>query len=169
MNDTYEGRSSLGDRGLFTRRAFRRGETVCEFRFVQEIKSRSELEDHPHASIEHCTVVDGKLYLVDSPERFLNHSCDPNVYGRFDADGAYLVAVKDLSAGDELTTDYLINNEGGKSWPCACGAFRCRGETGVSFFTLPIAFQTEYAPLLARWFVRRNHAKLRNLESVPAT
>ncbi len=30
---------------------------------------------------------------------------------------------------------------------------RCRGETGVSFFTLPVEFQREYLPLLMPCFV----------------
>ncbi len=168
MDDTYPARSESGGNGLFVRRSFRRGETVSKFRFVREITSESDLDDDPNASAEHCTRIDGKFYLVDSPERFLNHSCDPNVYQRFDGRRAELVAIKDISAGDELTTDYMINNEGGFSWPCSCGSDRCRGETGVSFFTLPLEFQNEYAAFLAPWFVRRNPEKLRHLESVPA-
>ena len=71
--------------------------------------------------------------------------------------------LSDVVAGDELTLDYLINNEGGDSWPCHCGAARCRGETGHSFFTLPEALQCEYAPLLAPWFREAHAGKLAHL------
>ena len=59
--------------------------------------------------------------------------------------------------------DYLINNPGGDSWPCHCGAARCRGKTGVSFFTLPHEIQREYLPLLAPWFRRKHADKLQHL------
>ncbi len=140
---------------------------MCAFRFFKQVDSLADLEGEPDASREHCTLVDGRFHLVDSPERFLNHSCRPNVFERFDEDGACLVALEEIATGEELTTDYLINNEGGESWSCSCGADRCRGETGVSLFTLPVAFRREYAPLLAPWFVRRNRERLRGLEGVP--
>ena len=66
-------------------------------------------------------------------------------------------------AGDELTLDYLINNSGGDSWPCHCGAVRCRGETARSFFHLPLEIQLEYLPLLAPWFVKRHSRELEDL------
>jgi hypothetical protein len=56
------------------------------------------------------------------------------------------VTRRELVTGTELTIDYLINNQGGDSWPCRCGADRCRGETGKSFFSLPDEFQREYLP-----------------------
>ncbi len=70
-----------------------------------------------------------------------------------------------VAADEELSFDYLINNPAGDSWPCACGARRCRGETGSSFFTLPAAFQHEYRPLLADWFVRRYPLEIERLDS----
>ena len=75
---------------------------------------------------------------------------------------------REVSAGSELTTDYLINNQGGDSWPCRCGAARCRGETGESFFSLPDEFQREYLPLLAPWFRKRYASKLGRIGEGPA-
>ena len=73
------------------------------------------------------------------------------------------MARRSIDPGEELTLDYLINNEGGDSWACLCGAARCRGRTGVSFFDLPPMFRREYAPLLAPWFIRRNAERLDEL------
>lgn len=52
---------------------------------------------------------------------YLNHSCDPNVVN--------FVAVRDIGAGDELTTDYAYCEAGPslKLDPCRCGAALCRG------------------------------------------
>jgi hypothetical protein len=54
----------------------------------------------------------------------LNHSCDP-VLGW--ADGRTLVAIRDVSAGSELTTDYaLALDSGGALVWCRCDTYRCR-------------------------------------------
>jgi uncharacterized protein len=57
---------------------------------------------------------------------FINHSCAPNVGFR---GGTVLVAMVDVPAGAELTTDYALFD--GTVWPsplvCACGAPDCRG------------------------------------------
>ncbi len=55
---------------------------------------------------------------------FLNHSCEPNVgFGG----NTVLVAMRDIEAGEELTTDYALfdDYEGGMN--CNCGRRTCRG------------------------------------------
>lgn len=58
---------------------------------------------------------------------FVNHSCAPNVGFR---GNTVLVAMEDVVAGTELTTDYALFD--GTVWPeplvCACGTAACRGE-----------------------------------------
>jgi hypothetical protein len=86
----------------------------------------------------------------------MNHSCDPNAYyDHSDETNTITRARRDIEAAEEITVDYLINNPGGDSWPCQCGSARCRGETGISFFHLPIGIQQEYLSLLAPWFKSR--------------
>jgi len=149
--------------GLFTKAPVRAGERVGKFELLREVRSFSELREDEGEEPDHCTMIDGRFFLVAVPERYLNHSCDPNVYERFDSSGNGIVALRDIAAESELTVDYLINNAGGDSWDCHCGAKRCRGRTGKSFFALPRAFQEEYAPLLAPWFVKAHAEKLRHL------
>jgi hypothetical protein len=108
-------------------------------------------------------LIDGRIYLVGRPDRYLNRCCDPNAYLRFGTDRIDIVALRDIEAGSELTRDYLINNPGGDSWPCHCGALRCRGETGDSFLTLSEKLQPEYLPLLAPWFLKRYSEELKHL------
>lgn len=55
---------------------------------------------------------------------FLNHSCEPNVgFGG----NTLLVAMRDVAAGEELTTDYALFDDYDGAMPCACGTARCRG------------------------------------------
>jgi hypothetical protein len=97
----------------------------------------------------------------------VNHSCDPNAWLRYDADGCSLVARREIAAGDEITCDYNINIAEGTAWPCRCGAARCRGTVTGDFFHLPTPWQREYRPLLAEWFVRRHREQAAELDREP--
>lgn len=55
---------------------------------------------------------------------FLNHSCEPNVgFGG----NTVLVAMRDVEAGEELTTDYALFDDHEESMECSCGRPACRG------------------------------------------
>ena len=155
--------SLIGGLGVFTREALVAGQFVREFTVEREITADSPLRPEQGELPEHCPLINGRFFLVASPDRYLNHSCDPNVYLRFGPHSIDVVALRDVEADSELTIDYLINNPGGDSWPCRCGTARCRGETGKSFFTLPESFQREYLHLLAPWFRERYQRELKHL------
>lgn len=55
---------------------------------------------------------------------FLNHSCEPNVgfLGNI-----VLVAMRDIGAGEELSTDYALFDMHDDEMPCRCGTASCRG------------------------------------------
>ena len=160
--------SPIGGLGVFTREARVEGEVVREFVLGREVTRERPLRPELGELPEHCPLIDGHFYLVGPPDRHFNHSCDPNCYLRFEADRIEVVTRRSIAAEDELTIDYLINNSGGDSWPCHCGAARCRGETSHSFFTLPLEFQREYLPLLAPWFRKRHARELAHLLGPPA-
>lgn len=154
-----------GDKGLgvFTLEPLRDGDVVREFKIKREVTADSPLRPEDGERPEHAFLAGGRLWLVGAPDCYFNHSCDPNVWMRYSDAGIHVVARRDIDAGSELTIDYLINNEGGDSWECHCGAARCRGKTGVSFFTLPEEIQREYAPLLASWFREKHAERLKHL------
>jgi uncharacterized protein len=55
---------------------------------------------------------------------FLNHSCEPNVgFGG----NIVLVAMRDIAAGEELTTDYALFDDYDGAMDCTCGRPTCRG------------------------------------------
>ena len=54
---------------------------------------------------------------------FVNHSCEPNVgFGG----NVVLVAMRDVAAGEELTTDYALFDDHDDVMDCACGTRECR-------------------------------------------
>jgi hypothetical protein len=55
---------------------------------------------------------------------FINHSCESNVGF---AGNIVLVAMCDVRAGEELTTDYALFDDHGQAMECRCGTPSCRG------------------------------------------
>jgi uncharacterized protein len=54
---------------------------------------------------------------------FVNHSCEPNVgFGG----NVVLVAMRDVEAGEELTTDYALFDDHDDALECGCGTPSCR-------------------------------------------
>ncbi len=142
--------------GIFATRSFSTGECISRITVVREITADAPLRPELGERLEHCAYPDGKVLLIAFPERHVNHSCDPNAFEWFDAEGSCLVARREIAAFEEITIDYNINITQGTSWRCHCRAARCRGEVAGDFFHLPVTWQHEYRPLLAEWFVRRN-------------
>lgn len=153
--------------GLFALRAISEGQRVRRVNVIREVTAdrplRPELGERP----DHCDYADGKVVLVGPPDRHLNHSCDPNCYLRYDGTICTIVARRYIPMGAELTCDYSLNAIHGDSWPCSCGASRCRGEVTGDFFSLPVALQREYLAYLAEWFVRAQRDRLESLGDLP--
>lgn len=77
----------------------------------------------------------------------INHSCDPNCGMRFDSRGTYLVAIRDIKEGEEVTWDYsttLLSTD----WvmKCRCRQPSCRKVIG-DFFSLDPSLQKKYLDL----------------------
>jgi hypothetical protein len=82
-----------------------------------------------------------------SLDDFTNHSCDPNTGIRLTARGTVVLALRDITAHEELTYDYstYLNNPY-ESLRCRCGSARCRGVVG-NFSSLPADLQRRYRAL----------------------
>ena len=147
--------------GVFACRSFGAGERIRRVNVVREITAEAPVRQDLGESVEHCSYPDGKVFLWGSPDRHVNHSCDPNVWLLYDSDALpYFVARHDIAADDEVTCDYTINAGEGGGWPCNCGSARCRRVIEGGFFGLPGELRQEYRPFLAEWFVRRNRQRL---------
>ena len=59
--------------------------------------------------------------------RYINHSCDPNGASDIIAGQIWILALRDIQAGEELSYDYGYELHGYEKRPCTCGAKNCCG------------------------------------------
>jgi uncharacterized protein len=126
------GASAIAGRGLFAVEPIAAGELVAikGGHIVTTEAVRSLPERLQNSEIQ---ISDGfSLVAVEEAEYepvmlFLNHSCEPNVGF---AGNIVLVAMRDVGAGEELTTDYALFDDHDGAMHCACGASSCRGTIG---------------------------------------
>jgi uncharacterized protein len=84
---------------------------------------------------------------------FINHSCEPNVGF---AGNIVLVAMRDVAAGEELTTDYALFDDADDPMTCNCGMPSCRGTISGRDWQLP-ELQRKYGGYFS-WYLRRRFA-----------
>jgi hypothetical protein len=72
--------------------------------------------------------LDGGKRIIDGygVAAFVNHSCQPNCETDQIKGKMWIIALRDIAAGEELTYDYNLF-DGEDDAPCLCGADRCRG------------------------------------------
>jgi hypothetical protein len=82
---------------------------------------------------------------------FINHSCQPNVGF---AGNTVLVAIWDISPGEELTTDYALFDDSDETMRCRCGTPACRGVIGGRDWQRP-ELQRKYGGYFSSYLQRR--------------
>jgi hypothetical protein len=82
---------------------------------------------------------------------FINHSCEPNVGF---AGNVVLVAMRDISAGEELTTDYAFFDNNDDTMECQCGTPSCRGTVSGRDWQRP-DLQRTYGSYFSSYLQRR--------------
>ena len=155
-------KSLIHGRGLFACGPFRKGEVVAvkgghilDRRMLSKVRRR--------IAVSYIQIGDG-LYIgalrraeVGRNKLFINHSCEPNVgFGG----NVVLVAMRDISPGEELTTDYALFDDYGGSMDCHCGTASCRGTVTGRDWQRP-ELQRRYGPYFS-WYLQRRQAAGRN-------
>lgn len=112
-------KSGINKKGVFAGKNFRKGEVVLKWNF--RILTKSEVGRLPKRLKRDIDRVGENRYILHQPpERFLNHSCEPNTKAKSNCD----IAVRNIKKGEEITSDY------GKGiltpFKCRCGSKNCR-------------------------------------------
>ena len=121
--------SDIHGTGLYASAGIASGTRIIEYvgeRVTKEESLRRREEDNV------CVFVVTDEFDIDgsvewNPARFINHSCDPNCEAQLEEERIWIIAVRDIRAGEELTFNYGYDLEDYEDHPCRCGAANCVG------------------------------------------
>ena len=147
--------SGIAGRGLRAVRRIARDEVVA----VKggHVVDGARLAELPERLRNSDVQIADDLHLVALTEQeyepvmlFLNHSCEPNVGF---AGNVVLVAMRDVAAGEELTTDYALFDDYDGEMACGCGTPSCRRVVHGRDWQRP-ELQARYGRYFS-WYLRR--------------
>ena len=141
---------------------FKKGEVILEIDDSHVVTDLTKLTKEQY-EFELDYLANGKIVFAQSPERYINHSCDPNTFAKTMQGGRKLVAMRDIKDGEEITSDYSINGYNDGTFRCHCGSKNCREKYQGNFLKLPKSLQKKYLPYLDDWFVEEHGEKIDEL------
>lgn len=121
--------SKIHSLGCYTTEPIRKGAYVVEYTGPRITVEEAD-ERYAHREETYLFgLTDGK-YVIDGQgiAAFINHSCDPNCETEETDGRVWIIALRDIEAGEELSYDYgLYDSDEDEDAPCRCGAPTCRG------------------------------------------
>lgn len=119
--------SAIHAAGCYTTTPIRKGARVVEYTGPRLRKSEADrvYEDLP---ITYLFGIGTRSIVIDGhgAAMFLNHSCDPNCETNEIDDRVWILAIRDIAPGEELTYDYCLYDGDEDEANCNCGAASCR-------------------------------------------
>jgi len=123
------GPSRIAEQGLFAGQEIKQGTKII--RYIGEKITHEESERRLDAGNVYIFGLDER-YSIDgstrkNTARYINHSCEPNCQTEQFVRIIWIVAIRDIAAGEELTYNYEYSIDDEPAEPCHCGAKYCCG------------------------------------------
>lgn len=134
-------------KGVFTLKDIVKGENILQFK--GKFMTYQDFPTHYTKFEDHCVQINDNLYLGPSGDidDLFNHSCNPNSGLRIEQGKVTLIALKKISAGEEITWDYSTTmDEDFWEMDCECDSEKCRKKIR-DFKHLPAETQNYYIDL----------------------
>jgi SET domain-containing protein len=120
--------SDIHAAGVFTTSPIKKDQHVVEYIGPRITRARADelYENYPYTYLfgldDGVNIIDGNGVAA-----FINHCCDPNCETD-EIDGrVWIIALRDIEAGEELSYDYNLYDGDDDPCICQCGAKNCRG------------------------------------------
>ncbi len=131
--------SRIHGRGMFATKAIPRGTRIIEYVGERITKAegfrREELRQRRAArggdgciytfEVNRTVDIDGRVLW--NTARYINHSCRPNCESQIVRGRVWIVALRAIKPGEELSYDYYYDYDHYLEHPCRCGAVDCAG------------------------------------------
>ncbi len=132
--------SSIHRKGVFAKKDIPKDTKIIEY--VGEKISRAEADRRGEEVLEKSKnhTVNGGVYIFELNKRqdidgnvpyntakWINHSCDPNCEVDIIRGHIWVISLKNIKKGEELTYNYGYDLENYEEHSCKCGTKRCVG------------------------------------------
>ncbi len=120
--------SDIHAAGCYTTRPIKKGKRICEYtgpRMTKAVADERYADRHVTYLFgfgEGDDVIDGFGTAM-----FMNHCCEPNCETEEDEERIFVVALRNIAAGEELVYEYNLWNSDDAEQDCFCGKPACRG------------------------------------------
>jgi uncharacterized protein len=120
------GKSRIHGTGLFAAQPIPKGIRIIQY-IGERIPKVASAERLAHGNVYLFSFndrydIDGKT--LQNTARYINHSCDPNCEAVVTKHTIWIMALRDIQDGEELTYNYGLT---ARKYPCHCGATQCCG------------------------------------------
>lgn len=122
IKDISVRKSEIHGKGVFANRDFKKGELILKWK--PKVLKKEDLKKISKKEEQYIFHAGGDVYfLKQTPERFVNHSCKPNMYVKDHCE----YAKRDIKSGEELTTNYFESGDKDENeFVCKCGDKKCK-------------------------------------------
>ena len=120
--------SEIHAAGCYTTKAIRKGKRICEYDGPRLTKQVAD-ERYAGRFVTYLFGYGDREMVIDGfgTAMFMNHCCSPNCETEEDDERIFVVALRSIAAGEELTYEYHLYDSDDTSQDCYCGAPNCRG------------------------------------------
>ena len=133
MQKYFRKKSGINNLGLFAKSDIKKGEKVIEYKGRKFTHKQVEEDDRFDNSKAIYLFTLNEHYVLDgdtktNTAKYINHSCDPNCEVDIIKGKIWIIAIKDIKKGDELSYDYGFGYDADfRQFPCKCGSKNCCG------------------------------------------
>src|SRR5437868_2216987 len=108
MKNVSVKKSKIQGKGVFANVGFKVREKVLTIYNSNIVKNFDKLTTY-QKEYQCDWLGNGKTVLMQSPERYINHSCDLNTYVKTVKGKRTVLAMRNIKRDEEITYDYVIN------------------------------------------------------------
>jgi SET domain-containing protein len=124
----YKVKRSFSGLGLFATENIKKGEVIIEYigNIIDDAEAEKKHKTMYIFEVKKNTNIDGSPRW--NTARYANYSCDPNAESENKKSRIFLIAIKNIKQGDEITFDYgeEFVEEHIKPYGCRCGSKKCK-------------------------------------------